>query len=402
MAVADQLAEFCQLKSGRIDTNLPGIRDDQPDRLYATVEHKQAALVEYVRALHETGRPILLGTLSVAESERIAHELSKVGVDGIVLNAKNDAEEATIIARAGERGRVTISAQMAGRGTDIRLGAPDGADRDQVAALGGLCVVGSGRYHTNRLDDQLRGRAGRQGDPGTSVLFTSLCDDLVSRYVPDAKHHKLVDPDGRVHDEHVQQTVEHAQRVAEGAHLDIHRNTWRYHQLINLQRTTVLEHRDQVLHAGLAAQRLQHLCAKRYSQLRDTVSDDVLATAARLIVLYHLDRCWTEHLAYLTDIREGIHLRALGLETPVDEFHRIAIAEFSQFFTSAYQRCADTFTHASITADGIDLEPLGLKRPTSTWTYLITDNPFGTPEERFLQFFGTIIRDSTVKIGVRD
>jgi preprotein translocase subunit SecA len=118
--------------------------------------------------------------------------------------------------------------------------------------------------------------------------------------------------------------------------------------------------------------------------------------------LYHLDRCWTEHLAFLADVREGIHLRALGRETPVDEFHRIAIAEFSQFFTRAYQRCGDTFTQASITADGVDLESLGLKRPTSTWTYMVTDNPFGTPEERFLKFVGTIIRDSAIKIGIRD
>jgi preprotein translocase subunit SecA len=403
VAVSDQLAEFYKIKSGRIATNLPGIRDNQPDRLYATVEQKQTALVEYVRSAHASGRPILLGTLSVAESERLADELSRVGVDGVVLNAKNDAQEAAIIARAGERGRATISTQMAGRGTDIRLGAANGGvDRDRVAALGGLCVVGSGRYHTRRLDDQLRGRAGRQGDPGTALLFTSLRDDLVVHHVPNAKQPELVDPDGRVHDGHAQQTVEHAQRVAEGAHLEIHRNTWRYHQLIDIQRTTVLEHRDQVLHGDLAARRLQQLCAQRYHELRSTVSDDVLGAAGRLIALYHLDRCWTEHLAFLADVREGIHLRALGRETPIDEFHRIAIAEFSQFFIRGYQRCADTFAQASITAGGVDLESLGLKRPTSTWTYMITDNPFGTPEERFLKFVGTIIRDSAIKIGVRD
>jgi preprotein translocase subunit SecA len=402
VAVADQLAEFYKIESGRIGTNLPCIRDDQLDRLYATVEQKQLALVEYVREVHASGRPILLGNLSVAESERLADALSRVGVDGVVLNAKNDAEEAAIIARAGERGRVTISTQMAGRGTDIRLGTADGADRDEVVALGGLCVVGSGRYQTHRLDDQLRGRSGRQDDPGTSVLFTSLRDDLVTQNVPDARPPKQVDRNGRVHDERAQQTVEHAQRVAEGAHLEIHRNTWRYHQLIDIQRTAVLEHRDQVLHEDLAARRLQRLCAEHYDKLRRTVSDDVLSTAARLIALYYLDRCWTEHMAFLADIREGIHLRALGRETPIDEFHRIAIAEFSQFFARAYQRCTDTFTQANITSDGIDLESLGLKRPTSTWTYMVTDNPFGTAEERFLKYLGTIVRDSAIKIGSGD
>jgi preprotein translocase subunit SecA len=145
VAVAEQLWEFYELKVGAIPTNFSCIRQDEPDRLYVTVAEKETAIVEYVAGVHATGRPILLGTLNVAESERLAGKLADVGVEGVVLNAKNDAEEAAIVARAGEYGRVTISTQMAGRGTDIRLGVVDGVGRERVVALGGLCVVGSGR-----------------------------------------------------------------------------------------------------------------------------------------------------------------------------------------------------------------------------------------------------------------
>ncbi|WP_167475300.1 accessory Sec system translocase SecA2 [Nocardia arthritidis] len=399
VAVADQLAEFYRLKTGRVPMNVPCVRDDEPDRMYATMAQKQAAIVEYVRTVHETGRPVLLGTLSVAESELIAGMLAEAGIDGVVLNAKNDAEEAGIIARAGEFGRVTISTQMAGRGTDIRLGSVDGAGRERVAELGGLCVVGSGHYHTSRLDDQLRGRSGRQGDPGSSVFFTSMEDDVLV-HLPDARRRVEAGEDGRVRSARARRAMAHAQRVAEGVHLEIHRDTWRYHNLINIQREVVLDHRHQVLTGDEAPRRLRELCSERYELLLETAGAEALSDTARAIVLYHLDRCWSEHLAYLADVREGIHLRALGRETPIDEFHRIAVAEFSEFLPEAYRRSAETFDRVEITDDGADLEALGLKRPTSTWTYLINDNPFGTPEERFRDFLGGIVRDGQSKLGM--
>ena len=400
--VAEQLWEFYRLPVAAIPTNVPCIRRDHPDRLHAAVEQKETAIVEHVAEAHATGRPVLLGTLDVAESERLAARLVAAGVPGVVLNARNDAEEAALIARAGERGRVTISTQMAGRGTDIRLGSPDGAGREEVVRLGGLCLVGTGRYHTIRLDDQLRGRAGRQGDPGDSVLFTSIDDELVQRNAPDRRAPAQVDADGLVHDERAQSTVEHAQRVAAGAHLENQRTTWRYNHLINVQRTAVLAHRDEVLHADQAARQLADRCAQRYRELHDSAGQRALDAAARAIVLHHLDRHWTEHLAFLADVREGIHLRALARENPLDEFHRIAVRQFREFFPGVYADSVRTFLDASITADGVDLESMGLKRPTSTWTYLVTDNPFGTPEERFVQRIGTIVRDGAVRAGVRD
>lgn len=393
VAVAEQLQEFYKLQAGRVPTHLPCIRADEPDRLYATAADKEAAVVEYVTAVHTTGRPVLLGTQDVAESERLAGMLGDAGVEVVVLNAKNDAEEAAIVARAGERDRVTISTQMAGRGTDIRLG-------EGVAELGGLCVVGLGRYHTRRLDDQLRGRCGRQGDPGGALFFTSLTDELVLINAPDAPPARQVAvADGRVEESRAQQTVENAQRVAEAAHLDSHRATWRYNQLSEGQRAELLAHREQVLRGDRAAQELEQRSPQRYATLRAELGAEVVAGAARQIVLYHLDRAWSDHLGYLGDVRDGIHLRAIGRETPVDEFHRIAIAAFDELVERTYEQATSTFADATITESGVDLDGLGLKRPTSTWTYMVNDNPFGTAEERFLASLGTMMKRGVFRPG---
>src|SRR5690606_6157397 len=234
----------------------------------------------------------LIGTLDVAESERLALTLRGRGLDCVVLNAKNDAEEASIIAKAGERGMITVSTQMAGRGTDIRLG-------EGVAELGGLYVIGVGRHSSSRLDDQLRGRAGRQGDPGTSVFYVSLEDDLITRYAPDERP-PAADRDGVVRDRRGGQIVGHAQRVAEGANLEIHRNTWRYTRLLEKQRAQLLEHRHRVLHGDAAADMLSQARPERWAELLEKAGADVLGEAARQIVLFHIDRCWTDHLAFLT------------------------------------------------------------------------------------------------------
>ena len=151
------------------------IRIDEPDRLFTYQESKERAIVEEVVDNHARSRPVLIGTSSVAESESLAERLAERGITAAVLNAKDDTHEAEIIAGAGAPGAVTVSTQMAGRGTDIRL------SDDEVAEAGGLLVIGAGRYPSSRLDDQLRGRAGRQGDPGTSVFFTSLEDELLTR-----------------------------------------------------------------------------------------------------------------------------------------------------------------------------------------------------------------------------
>jgi preprotein translocase subunit SecA len=392
VAVGGELREFYGLEAAVIPPNRPCVREDQPDRLYATVAQKEKAIADEVVATHATGRPVLIGTLDIVESERIARRLSAAGLGCAVLNAKNDAEEAAIVAEAGAYGAVTVSTQMAGRGTDIRLGGR-GGDGGQVAALGGLQVIGTGRYWSSRLDNQLRGRSGRQGDPGSSAFFASMEDQLVEHYAPDADPPRDVAADGLVADPGAQWTVGHAQRVAEGANLEIHRNTWRYSKLVEDQRRLVLEQRDRVLTTGAAQQALARRCPQRYAEVSATVSQEALDGAARQIVLYHLDRGWADHLAALAGIREGIHLRALGRGLdPLNEFQREAVTLFARLLPDVEERSAQTFHTAPITDAGADLGAVGLKRPTATWTYLVQDNPFGTGIDRALRSAGRLLR----------
>ncbi|WP_242901616.1 accessory Sec system translocase SecA2 [Actinomadura terrae] len=396
MAVAGQLTEFYSLRIAVVPPNRPCVRDDEPDRLYATSADKEVAIVEAISEAHASGRPVLVGTGDVAESERLARRLTRAGLDPVVLNAKNDAEEAAIIAEAGGHGAITVSTQMAGRGTDIRLGgsppdaapgtAPasaDGSDHDRVAAAGGLLVIGTGRYHSSRLDDQLRGRAGRQGDPGGSVFFTSLQDDLVTRYAPDENVRASTGADGRIDDKGAHWVVGHAQRVAEGVDLEIHRNTWRYNHLIGLQRRELLAERESVLRGDHADRMLAAECPDRHAELTGIAGAPAVADAARQIVLYQLDRCWSEHLAILADLREGIHLRSLGRGLdPLVEFHNEAVPAGKRLLPETKRRAVAVFEALTASEDGIDLDAADLKRPSATWTYLVHDNPFGSLDER--------------------
>ena len=398
VAVAEQLREFYELRVAVIPPNTPCVREDQDDRLYDTVEHKEAALVKEIAEVHATGRPILIGTRDVAESERLAKLLAEADVPCVVLNAKNDAQEAAIVAEAGAYDAVTVSTQMAGRGTDIRLGGTESGDadkHDKVADLGGLLVVGTGHYPSSRLDDQLRGRSGRQGDPGGSIMFASLSDDQVIQYAPDATAGAEPDEDddeGRLLDPTTKRFIDHAQKVSEGVQLEIHRNTWRYTRLIEHQRKALLEHRDELLTTDLAATSLAAVCSERWEELSDELDEKVLEEAARQIMLYHLDQRWTEHLAFLADVRETIHLRALAKETPIDEFHRTAIPEFRKIPDEVSERAAETFTEIEIGPDGIDLTAGALRRPSATWTYMVHDNPFDTDAEQALQRVRAMIK----------
>ncbi len=393
VAVAEQLREFYKLEVAVIPPNTPNIRDDRPHRVFATPRHKLKAIVEEIREVHETGRPILVGTQDVAESEELAEKLRKVGLECVVLNARNDAEEASVIAQAGAHGAITVSTQMAGRGTDIRLGGADGADAERVAELGGLHVIGTARYPSSRLDDQLRGRAGRQGDPGSSVFFASLGDELVLAHAPDIPDGIPSDPDtGEITDAAAHRQINHAQRVAEGVDLEIHRNTWRYTRLIEHQRSELLKYRDEILRTDKATALLRELEPDRCAELAESVGEKTLDRVCREIVLFHLDQLWADHLAFLTEVRETIHLRALAKETPLDEFHRTAIPAFRKIREELEKRSAKTLVEADVTAEGIDLARAGVRRPTSTWTYLVQDNPFDSDAEQALKKVRSTLR----------
>lgn len=375
LAAGEQLRQFYKLGVSPIPSNKPNRREDESDRVYITVAAKNDAIVEHIADVHATSQPILVGTRDVAESEELHERLVKAGIPAVVLNAKNDAEEAAVIAEAGAQGRVTVSTQMAGRGTDIRLGGSDEAQHDEVAELGGLHVIGTGRHYTERLDNQLRGRAGRQGDPGSSVFFSSWEDDVVVSFLEPNKLPLQTDEDGKVTSNKAATLLDHAQRVAEGKTLDLHANTWRYNQLTAQQRAILVDRRDTLLRTATAREELQERSPKRYEQIAESVSEERLDEICRLIMLYHLDRSWADHLAYLADIRESISLRALGNQSPLDEFHRMAVDAFASLAADAIEAAQQTFDTANIVGGETGLDLTRLARPTSTWTYMIHDDP---------------------------
>jgi len=381
LAAGEQLRQFYKLAVSSIPPNTPNVRVDESDRVYITAAAKNEAIIDHIIERHATGQPILVGTQDVAESEDLHSRLLRRGVPAGVLNAKNDEEEARVIAEAGKLGAVTVSTQMAGRGTDIRLGGSDEADHDDVAELGGLHLIGTGRHRTERLDNQLRGRAGRQGDPGSSVFFASWEDDVVAAHLEPGKLPNDCDETGRSASAKATGLLDHAQRVAEGRLLDVHANTWRYNQLIAQQRAIIVERRNTLLSTPTAREELRELAAERYDELveelagSDIGAEDELERICRQIMLFHLDRGWADHLAYLSDIRESIHLRALGRQNPLDEFHRLAVDAFANLAADAIEASQQTFETANILVDEPGLDLSKLARPTSTWTYMVHDNP---------------------------
>ena len=227
-----------------IPTNKPVIRKDYSDLLFATKEGKYNAIVKEIKERHAQGQPVLVGTVAVETSELISSKLKKAGIPHEVLNAKNHAREAEIIAKAGSKGAVTIATNMAGRGTDIKL-------TDEVKALGGLCVIGSERHESRRIDNQLRGRSGRQGDPGFSQFCVSFEDDLMVRFGTDRAKVLLqragFDGDVSIRNRMLSNSIESAQKRVEGNNFDVRKTLLEYDNVINEQRSIIYEQRNKIL-----------------------------------------------------------------------------------------------------------------------------------------------------------
>ena len=327
-----------------IPTNRPVIRVDHADSLFATKAEKEQTVVEEIRHAHAAGQPILVGTASVEESERLSRMLPDVPHQ--VLNARNDEAEAEIVAQAGRRGAVTISTNMAGRGTDIRLG-------EGVAALGGLYVIGTNRHESRRIDNQLRGRAGRQGDPGCSRFFVSLEDPLLVKYGD-------LDPRFRNDPASIQSLVE-------GQHLDQREFLQRWDIPVEGQRNRIHTYRQSVLD-GTAA------CG---------------SDLERQITLRVIDDLWADYLARLEDFRAGIPWQSYaavpGFMVGIDyrDPHFTFLRQIDEWFPELEAAIPEEVSRRLAQAEaegGADLRDRG-----AVWTYLTTDQPFGTWTERLLK-----------------
>jgi preprotein translocase subunit SecA len=375
---ARELDEFYGLRTVVIPTHRPMVRADLPDVVFTHREAKEAALADEIRRAHAAGRPVLAGTLTVEESERLATTLRNEGTPCEVLNAKNDALEARIVAMAGAPGAVTIATNMAGRGTDIRLGGPGEERRSEVAGLGGLYVIGTGRHESRRVDLQLRGRAGRQGDPGQSRFFVSLDDDLLVRHGMDRLVLDSVLPpknDGPLESAVVRREIARGQRIVEGQNVEIRRTLWRYSNAIEDQRRSVHDARQALL-VGETAPAAWRRDRERYAALVAAVGLEAAQRAERAVMLFHIDRGWREHLSYVADLREGIHLVQLGGDDPLTRFKVLAGESFRRMEQDVEQAVMAALTSARPVGGALELSGLGIKGPAATWTYLVKDDAF--------------------------
>lgn len=241
----EEFREIYNMETITIPTNKPVIRKDEPDLLYPTLKSKFAAVVKRIKKLHAKGQPILVGTVAVETSEYLSNLLDKEHIPHVVLNAKNHAKEADIIKNAGQKGAVTIATNMAGRGTDIKLG-------PGVRELGGLAVIGTERHESRRIDNQLRGRSGRQGDPGLSQFYLSLEDDLMKRFGGDRiknflQRMKVDDDDAVIKSRFLTRQVESAQKRVEGNNYDSRKNVLQYDDVMREQREIIYKERQQII-----------------------------------------------------------------------------------------------------------------------------------------------------------
>lgn len=244
----EEFREIYNMETITIPTNRPVARKDEPDLLYPTLQSKFAAVVKRIKSLHAKGQPILVGTVAVETSEYLSHLLDQEHIPHVVLNAKNHAKEADIIKNAGQRGAVTIATNMAGRGTDIKLG-------PGVRELGGLAVIGTERHESRRIDNQLRGRSGRQGDPGLSQFYLSLEDDLMKRFGGERikaflDRMKVQGEDAVIKSRFLTRQVESAQKRVEGNNYDSRKNVLQYDDVMREQREIIYKERQQIITEG--------------------------------------------------------------------------------------------------------------------------------------------------------
>jgi Preprotein translocase subunit SecA (ATPase, RNA helicase) len=376
---SDEFMDFYGLDTIMIPTNKPCIRVDHPDVIFACKEAKYKALLDDVKSVHDLGRPVLIGTCSITESERIALMLNGVGISCQVLNAKNDELEAQIIANSGMLYAVTVSTNMSGRGTDIKLGGENGLDRDNILALGGLYVIGTNRHESVRIDNQLRGRAGRQGDPGSTRFFISLEDDLLVKFGIDRivrldRH--FLNQDAPLDRPSVMKGILHAQHIIEGQNYDIRKTLWKYSNIIEIQRQHMYGKRMNVLEDTFPTDILQTNDPSLYVQLSSKIGQYHLRKIERDLTLYCMDRCWADYLEHVSYIRDGIHLVMVAGQNPLEEYLLEVSQSFKEFQISIESRIMDAFKNIKVTDDGIDVGIKDLKGPSATWTYLVNDNPF--------------------------
>jgi preprotein translocase subunit SecA len=417
---AEEFFKIYKLEVTEIPTNKPMIRVDTPDLIYKTEEAKFKAVAKEIKQLHEREIPVLVGTVSIENSERLSNMLKRQGITCQVLNAKQHEKEAVIIARAGEPGAVTVATNMAGRGVDIYLGgSPDGAvpeewqkKHDKIIRLGGLHIIGTERHEARRIDNQLRGRAGRQGDPGHSTFYISLEDDIMRRFGGDRIKTVMgwvgMDEDTPIENKMITNAITDVQKRVEGYHFDMRKHLVEYDDVVNKHRELIYEERRKILGGadlrsnildmvrqelrtvaaahvtsgyesgvdikGLVAEantilpvpsrfdkdipaglgpkeveeKLIELAAKLYEEKVKETGEETMKLLERLVMLQIIDRLWVEHLTAMEQMRLQAGWATLQQVKSTDAYKRTGFEQFQTLLDTIRHDVAHTIFHVRI------------------------------------------------------
>ncbi|HEY0948513.1 MAG TPA: preprotein translocase subunit SecA [Candidatus Paceibacterota bacterium] len=326
----------------QVPTHRPIQRRDYDDLIFQNVPGKYKALAAHAKEMHEKGQPILIGTVSIEDNEVVSEALTQAGIPHEVLNAKNHEREGEIIANAGRRGAVTVATNLAGRGVDIKLGGAIATpeEREEVRSLGGLAVLGTERHEARRIDDQLRGRSGRQGDPGETRFYVSLDDKLMRVFASDMVKNVMgtfkIPEDEPIQSSLITKSLETAQRRIEGFNFDARKQVLSYDDVLNSQRLAVYRERmtalmgtDEEIEALVRdALNGDAEAVAAYEAKREEYGPEVFATLLRRIVLQVTDTLWLEHLETMDYLRRSVSLRAYGQRDPLIEYRKEGLARF--------------------------------------------------------------------------
>ena len=327
-----------------IPTNRPIIRIDHTDLIFQTEKGKFQAIAKKVKELNAKGQPVLIGTISIEKNELLSVYLKQEGVQHTILNAKNHEKEGEIIAQAGKRGEVTIATNMAGRGIDIKLGGNPIVKEEYefVKSAGGLFVLGTERHEARRIDNQLRGRSGRQGDPGATQFYVSLEDDLMrvfgSERIKTMMGRFGIPEDMPIENRFINRTLEGAQAKIEGFHFDARKHTLEYDDVMNHQRKIIYERRQKMLRADKAEIEaiLKNIAENRdggdamIEEKRKKLGDEAFFETVRRIAFYANDTLWMEHLEAMDYLRSSVNLRAYGQREPIVEYKKDGLMMFKE------------------------------------------------------------------------
>ncbi|MDE7194009.1 MAG: preprotein translocase subunit SecA [Oscillospiraceae bacterium] len=373
-SAAEEFSKLYALDIEIIPTHMPCRREDKPLELYYNGEEKRKAIVAAAAEAAEAQRPVLVGTESIEESESLAEELRGRGIDCVVLNAKNDTEEAGIIARAGERGAVTISTNMAGRGVDIKLGGEDCREKEFVTRAGGLLVLATSMRESSRITKQLRGRAGRQGDVGESRFFAALDDEIMVRLdlksLVSGRHYPSERVSGRIEDKVLLKEAERVQRISEGNTYDERVNLMKYTMIGEKHREVTFRRRRALLDGSYNSEMWQQKAPKEYKRAAEKFGEQALREMQNRVLAALLNEFWCDYLDYTAYLREGIHLTQIAGRNPAEEYN-IACEEYYQNAAAEIpDRMAEKLEEVLKCGD---LSEYRVAAPTRTYTYLLND-----------------------------